>query len=106
MTAFVGEKLEIPEHLKLILRGLGAVTAFAPDAPLLLQSHVAEMMRATATSAISVAMASMMSSLKCPFGSPPADIQGAFDANRTLHLECLHSNPKHCWDLSGNPRTC
>ena len=97
----VQEKLQIPESLTLILRGLGAVSNTARVAPLALQSHVLDMMKLAATSAIAVAALP-----QCPYGSPPAAIQAGFDRKGNMRLECLHSSPQHCWDLDGHKGPC
>jgi hypothetical protein len=106
MAFYERQDLEIPPRLSFILRSLEAVAQSSRGGPELLENHLSEMMRLTATSSLSIGMSAVTSSLKCPYGSPPADIQAAFDSSRNLHLECLHSSPKHCWDLSGNNRTC
>ena len=44
--------------------------------------------------------------VKCPFASPPADINTKFDtATGNLRLECMHS-PQHCWTLNGTRTRC
>ena len=97
------QDLEIPEHLSIMLRGLNEVARVAVGvaAPKLLQDNMLAAMRLAVNSAL--ALAPMV---KCPFGSPPASIQQGFDSKGNLRLECLHSNPQHCWDLNGRRGPC
>ncbi len=95
------EDLVIPKHLALILRGFDAARREARGAPGLLQLHVLDMMKLAATSSIAVGGLP-----PCPFGSPPAAIQAGYDSHGNLRLECLHSNPQHCWDLNGTRGPC
>jgi len=95
------EDLKIPDHLALILQSMDAVRQRAMGAPGLLQSHVLDMMKLAATSAMAVGDLP-----QCPLGSPPAAIQSGFDSKGNMRLECLHSNPQHCWDLNGHRGPC
>lgn len=95
------EDLEIPEHLALLLRSMEMVMHVAGSAPQNLQTHVKGLMLTAAHSSVS-----LTTGLKCPLGSPPADIQPGFDSAGNLRLECLHSNRQHCWSLSGKRGPC
>jgi hypothetical protein len=93
---FNGENLVIPHELQVILIAIGAVSGAAKDRPQLLKNHLDRLMQVAATSSASISGLPL-----CELASPPEPIQGGFDSNGNLRLECLHANPQHCWGLSG-----
>jgi hypothetical protein len=98
---FVGDNLLIPSKTQALLVAIAAVTGAAQHGPKLLKLHLDQLMQVAATSSVSITSLPM-----CPLGAPPEPIQSGFDSKGNLRLECLHSTPQHCWDLSGNTCKC
>ena len=51
------------------------------------------------------AISATVSSLQCPYSSPPADVVRDFDPNQDMYMHCLHGS-QHCWTLGGHRITC
>jgi hypothetical protein len=54
---------------------------------------------------LSQAVSATVSSLQCPYDSPPADVVRDFDSSKNMYLHCLHGN-RHCWSVGGHYITC
>jgi hypothetical protein len=94
------EDLEIPEDILHFLKAMDAFARSAPGKPSVLKLGVLNSMRHAVTDSLAAA------SVKCPLGNPPTDITTRVDSTGNIHMECFHSNPQHCWDLSGHKQPC
>jgi len=98
----MNENLDLPEHLRQVLHKLAETQATARQfgASDEVQRYLSRMLKDLAFNV------SVISGLpKCQLASPHKDIQTGYDSAGNLRLECLHA-PMHCWDLSGNRKSC
>lgn len=100
------QDLEIPENLRLILHAVDVMRKTGMRAPLSLKAHVLKGMELAVTSSLAAADLLLADLPPCPYGNPPAKVQKKFDSSGNMRLECLHSNPQHCWDLDGHKEPC